>query len=285
MADAVSWKILEYIHRVNKTIRSYAGGFGGPSLEATQANSFTTTASTTSSHNHSASDNPHATVIENQQVNSRKIVACVGDSITEGLGASDASIMSYPAILQRHPGFHHYIVNNFGFKGLCATKSTGVVSYWNHKFYRAALDSKQNIVVLQFGTNDARKKYWKEAEFRRDYRDMILSFMNLSTKPSVFVCIPPPIYIVNITTDDDAAFVKTVNQLLPVIIPEIAKAAGAMVINNFNALGGSQLTRPDTIKHQEWPWDLVHPNDLGYLAIAHEVAYEIHTHQHTRGIL
>jgi hypothetical protein len=30
------------------------------------------------------------------------------DSITSGLGATDETIFSYPAILQRHPGFQHY---------------------------------------------------------------------------------------------------------------------------------------------------------------------------------
>jgi hypothetical protein len=30
------------------------------------------------------------------------------DSLTEGLMSSNSNIMSYPAFLQRHPGFHHY---------------------------------------------------------------------------------------------------------------------------------------------------------------------------------
>ena len=40
----------------------------------------------------------------------RPVIACVGDSLTEGMGSSDDYLLSYPAILQRHPGFHHFQV-------------------------------------------------------------------------------------------------------------------------------------------------------------------------------
>ena len=40
----------------------------------------------------------------------RPVIVCVGDSLTEGMGSSDDYLLSYPAILQRHPGFHHFQV-------------------------------------------------------------------------------------------------------------------------------------------------------------------------------
>jgi hypothetical protein len=45
----------------------------------------------------------------------RPVIACVGDSITEGVGSrlgvsGETDTMSYPAILQRMPGFHHFQV-------------------------------------------------------------------------------------------------------------------------------------------------------------------------------
>ena len=41
----------------------------------------------------------------------RPVIVCVGDSLTEGMGSSDDYLLSYPAILQRHPGFHHFQVS------------------------------------------------------------------------------------------------------------------------------------------------------------------------------
>lgn len=45
-----------------------------------------------------------------------------------------------------------------------------------------------------FGTFDSKYFQWNETAFARDYRDLIVSFMELETKPDVYVLVPPPLY-------------------------------------------------------------------------------------------
>ena len=282
MAETISWKIVEYLHQINRTLRVYGGNFGGPSTQ-TLAGPTNPINPVMLKHN----DGDAASPVEDHSrysssagnLTSRKVIACVGDSITEGLGASDPSLMSYPAILQRHPGFHHYIVKNFGVSAYCASKHAGRFSYWRHPRYKAAMESNPAIVIIQLGTNDAHRKYWREATFIRDYKEMILGFVNLPSKPTVYLCIPPPIYGTP-EKEEDKQHQYNINVEFPNrIIPQLAKETGAVLINNFEALGGRQLLRPDTMQHKEWPHDHLHPNDFGYLALAHEIAYAVHTHQ------
>lgn len=56
---------------------------------------------------------------------------------------------------------------------------------------------KPNIVIIKFGANDANKKnfekYGKET-FKADYKKLIAKFQALSTKPDIYICMPPPMY-------------------------------------------------------------------------------------------
>ena len=246
----------------------------------------------------------------------RPVIACVGDSITEGVGSrlgatGETDTMSYPAILQRMPGFHHFQVPkicyacpscsspdllcnplsrpqvlNFGKHQKRASRLPAERSYWGSPEMQLALSSHPHIVVVQFGTNDvAVEEDWDESAFRRDYEDLLATFKRLPSRPSVYVCVPPPLYETDDGCDGNAKpedqprrcwFKPMLNTVLPGIIREIARAAGATaVVDNLAALGGAGLARPDAING-----DLLHPTDLGYLAMAHEVGYAVSQHEH-----
>ena len=67
--------------------------------------------------------------------------------------------------------------------------------YWNLKEYGEALNSSADIVVFMLGTNDARQGNWKgEEPFKKDYLEMVRSFINMPSKPDVHIMIPPPLY-------------------------------------------------------------------------------------------
>jgi lysophospholipase L1-like esterase len=189
-------------------------------------------------------------------------VACVGDSITNGkyLGES-----SYPQILQKKLGSMRFKVSNFGLDGTCIVKTCSK-PYWQTKEYSAAKSSQPNIVIIQFGTNDPKfglynkRLAWNSTDsysaniFRRDYIDMIERFQSLKSHPTVFLCIPPPVYCRRCWFDINA---KVINEELPAIIADIAYRTGAVLVNNFEPLGGIALTKPlmfyKSADPREWP--------------------------------
>jgi len=117
-------------------------------------------------------------------------VACVGDSITQGVGARSGQ--SYPAQLQALLGAG-YEVGNFGVSGRTLLKK-GDFPYWQEKKYQAALAMEPAIVIIMLGTNDTKPQNWKhEAEFVADYRELVKSFQSLASRPKVFVCRPVPV--------------------------------------------------------------------------------------------
>ena len=64
-------------------------------------------------------------------------IACIGNSITEGVGASSGSA-TYPSVLQRDLGTEKYEVSNFGASGRTLMKNgkefDGTASsYWDHE--------------------------------------------------------------------------------------------------------------------------------------------------------
>ena len=66
------------------------------------------------------------------------------------------------------------------------------------------------------GTNDARPVNWKgEAPFKKDYLELVRTFMNMSSKPEVHVMVPTPKYY-------KGAVQNTVNYIFPKLIPELA---------------------------------------------------------------
>ena len=117
-------------------------------------------------------------------------VACIGDSITKGVGADDGK--SYPSQLQTLLGAA-WQVGNFGVSGRTLLKK-GDASYWNEKAYQNALAFKPDVVIIMLGTNDTKPQNWQhEAEFEADYRDLVKSFLTLASKPRVYVCRPCPV--------------------------------------------------------------------------------------------
>lgn len=117
-------------------------------------------------------------------------VACIGDSITQGAGAAKGK--SYPSQLQEllGPSWH---VGNFGISGRTLLKK-GDFPYWKEQAYQTALGFKPDVVIIMLGTNDTKPQNWKhEAEFVADYTELVKSFLNLESKPRVYVCRPCPV--------------------------------------------------------------------------------------------
>jgi lysophospholipase L1-like esterase len=172
-------------------------------------------------------------------------VACVGDSITQGVGAKPGH--AYPAQLQVLLG-DGYRVGNFGVSGRTLLKK-GDFPYWKEHRYQAALAMEPAIVIIMLGTNDTKPQNWKhEAEFDADYRELVKSFQSLKSRPKIFVCRPVPVpgqgnYGIN---------EENVRKEIP-RVDALAKELGCGVIDMHAALE----------KYPEMLPDRVHPNTAG----------------------
>ncbi len=104
-------------------------------------------------------------------------VACIGDSITYGLGLADRDRESYPAQLQRmlNKWFpRSFEVRNFGSSGrgiyLDSMRGAEKRGYRWTKEHKAALEWKPDIVVCNLGINDC-GEYIKETGYAVDSTD------------------------------------------------------------------------------------------------------------------
>ena len=195
-------------------------------------------------------------------------VACVGDSITWGVGTSDHEKYSYPAVLSGWLG-PAYDVANFGHSGATLLKK-GDLPYWDQKEFKAALDDEPNVVVIALGTNDSKHPTpaatgapdnWKyKADFVHDYDDMIALFHQVNPQVKVYVCTPPPAYPGQWGIND-----TTIREEIVPMVRQVAKDTGSAVIDLYKALSGKPRLFPDT----------VHPNDEGASLIAAAVYHAL----------
>lgn len=172
-------------------------------------------------------------------------VACIGDSITEGVGADRGK--SYPSQLQALLG-EEWKVGNYGVSGRTLLKK-GDFPYWKEAKYQAALKSEPDAVIIMLGTNDTKPQNWKhEAEFSADYTELVKSFQALPSKPRIYVCRPCPV-------PEPGAFGINEKNLTEWIkrIDKLAKDMDLGVIDMHAALE----------KHPEMLPDKVHPNTAG----------------------
>ena len=117
-------------------------------------------------------------------------IACIGDSITYGLGLRNRDTESYPAQLQsildeKRPGA--YEVRNFGNSGrgvyLDSMRGSEKRGFRHMPEHRAALAWKPDIVICNLGINDC-GEYIKEytggrerGQFTREYLELLKDYL------------------------------------------------------------------------------------------------------------
>lgn len=194
-------------------------------------------------------------------------VACVGDSITYGVGASRAS-RSYPARLQALLG-RDVEVRNFGNSG-ATVLAQGDKPYSLQDAYEEATDFVRGAgpdavvgVVVVLGTNDSKPQNWEPAgkaprdqQFLEDYRALVRHFLALPTKPLVFVAYPLA------TGKNPCCNIRgDVLAQLPPLIAQVAQERHLPIVDLYTP----------TRDHPEYFPDGVHPNDAGHELMANLV--------------
>jgi lysophospholipase L1-like esterase len=190
-------------------------------------------------------------------------VACVGDSITQGVGASSGNT-NYPADLQALFG-SSVQVKNFGHSG-ATMLSVGDLPYQQQSEYASATTFVSGAgsaaivdIIIMLGTNDSKPFNWtvgtstRAAQFRTDCAAMVDHFAQLPTHPLVYLALPPHAYANSYQISGTVIH----DQILP-ILREVAAAKGIPIVD---------VDAPTTGHPELFP-DGVHPNDAGYKIIA-----------------
>jgi lysophospholipase L1-like esterase len=189
-------------------------------------------------------------------------IACVGNSITYGYGIEGRDSLSYPARLQQMIG-DKFIVHNYGVSGRTLLKK-GDHPYWNEDAYQQARGWQPDLVIIMLGTNDTKEQNWKySSEFESDYRELLESFKNLPSHPTVFASLPVPVFQTKYGIRDS---------VLKLEFPMIKKASrreGVHVINLYKAM------KP----YGKDFFDGVHPDKTGAYFLARAVLQGIRNYR------
>jgi lysophospholipase L1-like esterase len=182
-------------------------------------------------------------------------VACIGDSITAGVGSSNPS-NDYPSQLQDLLG-DDYIVTNYGVSSTTMLKN-GDFPYWNTSAYTSSLAASPDIVIIMLGTNDSKPQNWTyQSQFLSNYIDMINSYRALPSHPMIYVNTCP-----TVAGSGNYGITNPIvtGQVVP-LVKQAAAATGAPVNDVNTGTAFIPLDFPDN----------VHPNDAGHLTIANVV--------------
>jgi len=175
-------------------------------------------------------------------------VACIGNSITEGMGIEMSSQLGYPAQLQRLLG-DGYWVKNFGVSARTLLRN-GDIPYVHERAWRDAQAFLPNIVVIKLGTNDSKDYNWNAhgSEFASDLQAMVDTLKALPSKPTIYLCTPIKAFEDKWGITDSVI----VNGVIPAI-RQIAKKNKLEVID----------LHPVLTDKKEMTADMIHPNDKG----------------------
>ena len=195
-------------------------------------------------------------------------VACVGDSITAGVGVKNGKLDAYPAQLDNMLG-EKWSVKNFGVSG-STMLNKGDKPYQKEKAFQAAMNFKPNVVVIMLGTNDTKPQNWKfKDEFAADTKNLLEKFAALESKPRLYIALPVPVPGAgNFGINDQG-----VQEEQP-LITAVAKEMGAAIIDLYTPLADKPECFPDR----------VHPNTAGASVMAQTV-YEALTGKKYEGSL
>lgn len=188
-------------------------------------------------------------------------VACIGNSITDGMGIDMSEVYGYPAVLQRLLG-KNYNVKNFGVSAR-TLMNKGDLPYMKEQAWADAQAFLPNIVVIKLGTNDSKDNNWIHgADYGADLQKMVDTLRALPSKPQIYVCSPIP--AARIWGISDSVIV---NGEIPAIKRVVKKNKLAYIDLHTEFKPTEGLMQRDGI----------HPTDKGAAQLAKIIAAHIHT--------
>jgi len=190
-------------------------------------------------------------------------IFCMGDSITEGYGLTNANgkqamaELGYPARLREIMGTQA-TVSHYGVGG------TTYFRNGPHPFEKTAWLAylklaNPDVVIMAFGTNCSRTNTWPvlRDQYADDIRWTMAQIRAVNTNAAIYICLPPPAY--------SGTWAVSESTIRDAVIPALRKVAEQEHCNTIDlhtALANHPELFPDTI----------HPNEAGMKQIARTIA-------------
>lgn len=188
-------------------------------------------------------------------------IAFIGDSITQGTGASNQSTMSYPGQLSRLLDSSKYTVGNFGKASsyvLAAdnkynVKTDASLSYKNTTQYTDSIEFAPDVVVIMLGVNDIRSMSCDEAraDLKTALTELTLEYCELESVKKVFVA-------TSIMIPSSTTIYQYCDGRLQDLQREVANELGLDLIDIYS------MTREYLNVMMHYTKDRIHPVDESY---------------------
>lgn len=189
-------------------------------------------------------------------------VACIGNSITDGITIDLRGRNGYPAQLQQILG-DKYHVKNYGVSARTLLRK-GNLPYVNELAWKDALAFNPNIVVIKLGTNDSKAANWKYRDkFQNDLQFMVDQLKALPAHPEIYLV--RPLVAVCKVKDEWSIDNEVIEKEIIPIINKVAKKNKLRVLDFREELNYKELMSSDG----------VHPNKKGATVMAQKVAEAI----------
>ncbi|WP_250277283.1 DUF459 domain-containing protein [[Clostridium] colinum] len=182
-------------------------------------------------------------------------IACIGDSITYGLGVEFRRRFStYPARLYKNLG-KDYKVLNYGASSRTLL-SSGNHPYSKTKFIKKCLKENPNIIIIMLGSNDSKLINWNAKKYKQEYLKLIKKYQSINKNFKIYIMTPPRAFA-KIKNESSIRNYIIKNEICP-IIKSISKETNVKLIDLYN------LTKDKP----QWFFDGIHPNKKGNIEIA-----------------
>ncbi|RYY21812.1 MAG: sialate O-acetylesterase, partial [Chitinophagaceae bacterium] len=182
-------------------------------------------------------------------------VACMGNSVTFGLGHKTPSQTAYPVVLQKLLG-DGYDVRNFGHSGATLLKQ-GHNPYYKTAAFQQAIQYVPDVAIIDLGLNDTDPRNWPNHRdaFAADYSWLIDTLRSVNGAMQIYICKMTPVL------PDHPGFLSGTRDWFWEIqnqLPVIAKSNKVTLVDIHQPL----YQRPDLFV------DALHPDEAGANIIA-----------------
>lgn len=187
----------------------------------------------------------------------KKHIACVGDSITFGMGVvSSKTNETWEYYLEKMLG-SNYQVLNYGLSGR-TLQDEGDMPYRKESFWSISREVRANIYLIMLGTNDSKPKNWNPEHFLLNLKSFVSDYIELGNQSQVCLLVPP------------ASFKKKNGEVAGHIQPDVIEKQIRPLVMQFAKEQGIPCIDlySFTATYPEWFTDGVHPNATGNKEIA-----------------
>lgn len=180
------------------------------------------------------------------------IIACVGDSITNGYGVNNRKDTWVSLLATKLD----VTTINYGLNGRTLL-SSGDEPYMDEEMADIFWKSQEDKVVFMLGTNDTKNNNWDKDKFYDEYKNIVKELIKKDGKENVFIVAPPRVFMNMDGMPNNDYLLEEIS-----MIKDIGNKLDVTVIDLYELTDG----------HDEWYFDGLHLNEQGNIEVANEIA-------------